>query len=160
MVEDQGGGGFQRRPDVDGATLGAMLRRVLGPRLRVARTPAGVAAQVYRVEVAERVLYVRIAEEDHENLSVDAALLEHLRAEGLHVPPVVHVEPFDQALGRSVLIMGEIVGAPLATVATSAPPAGWPVPPAPSWRCSTVSACRASAGSSVAPSLAAARDLP
>ena len=118
MVEDQGGGGFQRRPDVNGATLGAMLRRVLGPRLRVARTPAGVAAQVYRVEVAERVLYVRIAEEDHENLSVDAALLEHLRAEGLHVPPVVHVEPFDQALAA---------------------------------RCS--SACRASAGSSVAPKI-------
>jgi Ser/Thr protein kinase RdoA (MazF antagonist) len=114
MVEDQGWGGFQRRPDVDGAALGAMLRRVLGPGLRVARAPAGVAAQVYRVEAAERVLYVRIAEEDHEDLSVDAALLEYLRAEGLHVPPVVHVEPFDQALGRSVLIMGEIAGEPLA----------------------------------------------
>jgi hypothetical protein len=112
MVDDQGWGGFQRRPDVDGAALGAMLRRVLGPGLRVARTPAGVAAQVYRVEGAERVLYVRIAEEDHEDLSVDAALLEHLRAEGLQVPPVVHVEPFDQALGRSVLIMGEIPAGP------------------------------------------------
>jgi aminoglycoside phosphotransferase (APT) family kinase protein len=114
MADDQGWGGFQRRPDVDGAALGAMLRRVLGPGLRVARTPAGVAAQVYRVEAAERVLYVRIAEEDHEDLSVDAALLEHLGAEGLHVPPVVHVEPFDQDLGRSVLLMGEIAGAPLA----------------------------------------------
>jgi Ser/Thr protein kinase RdoA (MazF antagonist) len=114
MVDDQDWGGFQRRPDVDGVALGAMLRRVLGPGLRVARTPAGVAAQVYQVEAAERVLYVRIAEEDHEDLSVDAALLEHLRAEGLHVPPVVHVEPFDQALGRSVLIMGEIAGEPLA----------------------------------------------
>jgi glycine/D-amino acid oxidase-like deaminating enzyme len=70
-----------------------------------------VAAQVYRVQGAEGVLYVRIAEEDHEDLSVDAALLEHLRAQGLHVPPVVHVEPFDQALGRSLLIMGEIPGA-------------------------------------------------
>lgn len=114
MVDDQGWGEFQRRPDVDGVALGAMLRRVLGPGLRVARAPAGVAAQVYRVEAAECVLYVRIAEEDHEDLSVDAALLEHLRAEGLQVPPVVHVEPFDQALGRSVLIMGEIPGAPLA----------------------------------------------
>jgi Ser/Thr protein kinase RdoA (MazF antagonist) len=114
MVDEQSWSGFERRPDVDGPALWALLRRVLGPRLRVARTPAGVAAQVYRVQAAERVLYVRIAEEDHEDLSVDAALLEHLWAEGLHVPKVVHVEPFDQELGRSVLIMDEIAGEPLA----------------------------------------------
>jgi Ser/Thr protein kinase RdoA (MazF antagonist) len=114
MVEEQGWSGFERRPDVDGPALGALLRRVLGPGLDVVRTPAGVAAQVYRVQAAGRVLYVRIAEEDHEDLSVDAALLEHLRGEGLQVPPVVHVEPFDQDLGRSVLIMGEIAGEPLA----------------------------------------------
>jgi len=114
MVDEQGWSGFERRPDVDRAALGAILRRVLGPGLRITRTTAGVAAQVYRVQGAERVLYVRIAEEDHEDLSVDAALLEHLRAQGLHVPPVVHVEPFDQALGRSLLIMGEIPGEPLA----------------------------------------------
>jgi Ser/Thr protein kinase RdoA (MazF antagonist) len=105
---------LERRPDVDGEALHAILRRVLGPELTVARTPAGVSAQVYRVHAAVGVLYARVAEEDHEDLSVDAALLEHLRAEGLHVPQVVHVEPFDQALGRSLLIMGEIVGAPLA----------------------------------------------
>ena len=114
MVEEQGWSGFERRPDVDAPALGAILRRVLGPGLEVARTPAGVAAQVYRVQASGRVVYARIAEADHEDLSVDAALLEHLRAEGLHVPEVVHVEPFDQALGRSVLVMGEIAGAPLA----------------------------------------------
>ena len=114
MADQQGWNGFERRPDVDGPALAAILRRVLGPGLRVARTPAGVAAQVYRVQAAERVVYVRIAEEDHEDLSVDAALLERLRGEGLQVPPVVHVEPFDQDLGRSVLIMGEIAGEPLA----------------------------------------------
>jgi len=104
---------LERKPDVDRNALHAILRRVLGAELRVARTPAGVAAQVYRVHAAGRVLYVRIAEQDDEDLSVDAALLEHLRVEGLHVPHVVHVEPFDQALGRSVLIMGEIAGEPL-----------------------------------------------
>jgi Ser/Thr protein kinase RdoA (MazF antagonist) len=114
MVDEQGWSGFERRPDVDRAALGVLLRRVLGPGLQVARTPAGVAAQVYRVQAAGRVVYVRIAENDHEDLSVDAALLEHLRAEGLQVPPVVHVEPFDQALGRSVLIVGEVAGEPLA----------------------------------------------
>jgi Ser/Thr protein kinase RdoA (MazF antagonist) len=114
MVDEQGWSGFERRPDVDAAALAAFLRRALGPGLQIARTPAGVAAQVYRVQAAEHVLYVRIAEEDHEDLSVDAALLEQLRAEGLHVPTVVHVEPFEQALGRSVLVMGEIAGAPLA----------------------------------------------
>jgi hypothetical protein len=69
MVDEQSGGGFERRPDVDAAALGALLRRVLGPGLQVARTPAGVAAQVYRVEAAGRVLYARIAEEAHEDLS-------------------------------------------------------------------------------------------
>jgi aminoglycoside phosphotransferase (APT) family kinase protein len=105
---------LERRPDVDQWALHAMLRRVLGPELSVARTPAGVAAQVYRVHAAGRVLYARIAEEDHDDLSVDAALLEHLAGLGLRVPQVVHVEPFDQTLGRSVLIMGEVAGEPLA----------------------------------------------
>jgi Ser/Thr protein kinase RdoA (MazF antagonist) len=91
-----------------------MLRRVVGSELSLARTPTGVAAQVYRVQAAGRVLYVRIAEEANEDLTVDAALLEHLRALGLRVPVVVHVEPFDPALGRSVLITGEIAGEPLA----------------------------------------------
>jgi hypothetical protein len=104
----------ERRPDVDQQALHAMLRPVLGPELRVVRTPAGVAAQVYRVHAAGHVVYVRIAEDDDEDLSVDAALLEHLRTLGLRVPHVVHVEPFDQALGRSVLITGEIAGQPLA----------------------------------------------
>jgi Ser/Thr protein kinase RdoA (MazF antagonist) len=91
-----------------------MLRPVLGPKLRVARTPAGVAAQVYRVQASGQVAYVRIAEREDEDLSVDAALLKHLRALGLRVPQVVHVEPFNQALGRSVLIVDEIPGEPLA----------------------------------------------
>jgi len=105
---------LERRPDVDGAALDALLRRLLGSDLTVSRTPEGVAAQVYRVEAAGRVLYARIAEEDYEDLSVDSALLDHLRRQGLHVPEVVHVEPFDQALGRSVLLMAEIPGRPLA----------------------------------------------
>lgn len=91
-----------------------MLRRVVGPEFSVARTPTGVAAQVYRVHAAGRVVYARIAEGDDEDLPVDAALLEHLRDQGLLVPAVVHVEPFDQALRRSVLITGEIAGEPLA----------------------------------------------
>ena len=105
---------MERRPDVDQQALHAMLRPVLGPELTVARTPAGLAAQVYRVHAAGRVVYARIAERADDDLSVDAALLEHLRALGLRVPPVIDVEPFDQALGRSVLITGEIAGEPLA----------------------------------------------
>jgi Ser/Thr protein kinase RdoA (MazF antagonist) len=105
---------MERRPDVDQQALHAILRPVLGPELTVARTPTGLAAQVYRVQASGRVVYARIAEGQDEDLSVDAALLEHLRGLGLRVPPVVHVEPFDQALGRSVLIAGEVAGEPLA----------------------------------------------
>jgi Ser/Thr protein kinase RdoA (MazF antagonist) len=65
---------LERRPDVDGEALQALLRRLIGPGLTVARTPEGVAAQVYRVEVAGRVVYVRIAEESHEDLSVERSL--------------------------------------------------------------------------------------
>lgn len=105
---------MERRPDVDQGALHAMLRRALGPELTVARTPAGAATQVYRVEAVGRVCYVRIAEKDDEDLSVDVSLLERLRDLGLRVPEVVHVEPFDEALGRSVLIVGKIAGEPLA----------------------------------------------
>jgi hypothetical protein len=104
----------QRRPDVDLVALGALLRRVLGAEPAVARTRDGVAAQVYRVRAAGRVLDARVAEEADEDLSVDAALLRHLRGLGLRVPEVVHTEPFERALGRSVLVMGEIAGEPLA----------------------------------------------
>jgi hypothetical protein len=69
MVNEKGWSGFERRPDVDRTALRAILRRVLGPGLRVTRTSAGVAAQVYRVQAPGRVLYLRIAEEDHEDLS-------------------------------------------------------------------------------------------
>jgi Ser/Thr protein kinase RdoA (MazF antagonist) len=105
---------MERRPDVDRQALHAILRPVLGPELTVTRTPAGLAAQVYRVHAAGRVVYARIAEGQDDDLSVDAALLEHLRALGVRVPSVIHVERFDQALGRSVLITGEIAGEPLA----------------------------------------------
>jgi aminoglycoside phosphotransferase (APT) family kinase protein len=108
------GGGVERRPDVDQQALRAMLRPVLGAELTVARTPAGISAPVYRVDAAGRVVYVRIAEDDDEDLSVDAVLLEHLGALGLRVPRVVHVDPFNQALRRSVLVVSEIAGEPLA----------------------------------------------
>jgi hypothetical protein len=104
----------QRSQDVDQQALRAMLRPVLGPEFSVARTPAGMSTQMYRVDAARRVVYVRIAEDDDDDLAVDAALLEHLGAFGLRVPQVVHVEPFNQALGRSVLIMSQIAGEPLA----------------------------------------------
>ncbi|HVD16771.1 MAG TPA: aminoglycoside phosphotransferase family protein [Actinomycetota bacterium] len=105
---------MERKPDIDRRALEAMLQRVLGPGLTVARTPSGVAAQMYRVQAAGRVVYARVAEDDHEDLSVDAALLERLGAMGLRVPRVVHVEPSAQAVGRSVLVMTEIAGEPLA----------------------------------------------
>jgi hypothetical protein len=58
----------ERRPDVDQQALHAMLRPVLGPELTVARTPAGLAAQVYRVHAAGRVVYARIAERADDDL--------------------------------------------------------------------------------------------
>ena len=120
------------------------------PGCGLPRTPAGVAAQVCRVQATDRVVYVRIAEADHEDLSVDAALLEHLRGEGLRVPPVVHVEPFDRTLAARCSSWARSPVNPWPKPA-GVPPAGWPVPPDVSWPCSTASASLASAGSSVEP---------
>ena len=97
---------MERKPDIDRRALEAMLQRVLGPGLTVARTPSGVAAQVYRVQAAGRVVYARVAEDDHEDLSVDAALLERLGAMGLRVPRVARAAGRDLGLLSRVEVRG------------------------------------------------------
>ena len=65
---------------------------------------------MYRLERAPGVAYLRLAETSDENLFTDAALLEHLSGFGLLVPEVLHVDSFDEVLGRSVLVMSAIDG--------------------------------------------------
>lgn len=99
-----------------------MLARALGAAVPVTfeRTAEGVARQTYRLRRGATTLYLQLAEEPDHDLRVDADVLDLLRRAGATVPEVVHVERFDEALGRSVLVIGEVPGVPLAQVADPA----------------------------------------
>jgi len=113
---------MSRRPDVDGAALAALVRRALGASVPVTheRTADGVSTQVYRLVRGSETFYLRVAEEAGENLETDAELHRRLAGLGVRVARVVFVEPFDAALGRSVMITTEVPGASLAEVASPA----------------------------------------
>ncbi len=108
---------MQRLPDVDAQAIEAVLRRAFGDATSpsFSRTLEGVSAQVYRVQRGDEVFYLRIAEEAGQDLRVDAELWAELRRRGVSVPEAVFVDALDAGLGRSVLLMTEIPGAPLAS---------------------------------------------
>ncbi len=92
-----------------------LLARVLpgtgGPI--VARAEGGVSTPVYRARRGGHTLYVRLAERPEASLAPDVLVHRLLRARGVRVPEVVHFEPFDEALGRSVMVTTEIPGEPI-----------------------------------------------
>jgi aminoglycoside phosphotransferase (APT) family kinase protein len=110
-----------RKPDVDPVALQDLIVRVFGRTTPVSaeRTPDGVSCQVYRLTRGSERFYLRIAEERHENLTIDGLILSRLRRAGVRVPRVVHVEPFDEKLDRSVLVMSEVQGVSLAHVTSA-----------------------------------------
>jgi aminoglycoside phosphotransferase (APT) family kinase protein len=110
------------KPDVAAAAIDALLQRVFGLSVPMTyqRAPDGVSAQVYQVQRGSQTFYLRIAEEADENLETDAELHERLRDAGVKVARVIHVEPFDTSIGRSVMITTEVPGICVAEI--SAPP--------------------------------------
>lgn len=56
---------------------------------------------VYRADVDGRRYYPRLAEEQDQDLSTDALVLERLRTQGVRVPAVVAVSPPTSELPRS-----------------------------------------------------------
>jgi Ser/Thr protein kinase RdoA (MazF antagonist) len=117
---------MERKPDVDSKALAALLTRAFGSAASIAceRTPQGVSAQVYRLQRAGEVFYLRVAEAEEQCLAVEAALLVELRKRGVGAPDVVFLEPMDAALRRSVLIMTEIPGTPVSDLARAGGDAG------------------------------------
>ncbi|HVX29962.1 MAG TPA: aminoglycoside phosphotransferase family protein [Nitrolancea sp.] len=75
---------------------------------------SGVSTPVFRVRAADKVFYVRLAETPAASLAPEARVHALLRERGVRVPDVVFFDPFDEALGRSVLITTEIPGKPVA----------------------------------------------
>jgi aminoglycoside phosphotransferase (APT) family kinase protein len=105
-----------RKPDVDLAALADLVGRIFPPRGRCAieRTESGGSTQVYRLHCDGDVFYLRVAEDRAASLVPEAQAHEALHAHGVKVPAVIHVEPFDERLERSVMVTSAIPGAPLA----------------------------------------------
>ena len=110
----------ERKPDVDAAALDALLRKAFGADVPLSsqRTLGGLCTQVYRVRRGGDLYYLRVAEAEDENLETDAEVFERLSALGVKVPDVVFVEPFDEALRRSVMITTVVRGVPLEQVSS------------------------------------------
>ncbi len=107
-----------RKPDVDLPALEALLGRVFGRQFTYQRTESGSSTQVYRVVVEGETFYARMAEEAEASFAPEAELHRVLRAAGARVPDVVHYEPFDEALDRSVMVTTEVAGRPLSAATT------------------------------------------
>src|SRR5262245_11954082 len=107
-----------RKPDVAAVAIDTLLHRVFGGSVPMTyqRTPEGVSAQVYQILRGSQTFYLRIAEETDENLETDAELHQRLRDAGVKVAQVIHVEPFDTNIGRSVMITTEVPGLCLAGI--------------------------------------------
>lgn len=85
-----------------------------GVRFRLERTSTGNTTPVYRVCCRADVFYLRLAETRGASLEPEARIHAVLRERGARVPEVVHFEPFDESLQRSVLVTKAIEGRPLA----------------------------------------------
>ncbi|HZC26429.1 MAG TPA: phosphotransferase [Actinopolymorphaceae bacterium] len=113
---------LERKPDVEAHALESLVRKAFGADVPIThqRAPDGLCTQVYRLTRGDDVFYLRLADEAHQNLQTDATLLLRLEGLGVRVPHVVHVEPYDEQIGRSVLITTAIRGVPLEQVASRA----------------------------------------
>ncbi|WP_170215923.1 phosphotransferase [Asanoa ferruginea] len=100
-----------RKPDIARGALEALLSRVFGPAVSFERTAEGVSTQVYRVFRGDEVFYLRIAEEPDDNLETDALVHHELRRRGVKVAEVIHVDPFDDGIGRSTMVTTAVAGA-------------------------------------------------
>jgi aminoglycoside phosphotransferase (APT) family kinase protein len=105
-----------RKVDVDPSALAAFVGRIFPPygRCTVERTADGNSTQVYRICRGSEAFYLRVAEERTASLAPEVQVHEVLRARGVKVPAVIHFEPFDARLERSVMVTSEIPGQPLA----------------------------------------------
>jgi len=100
------------QPPGDDAALHEIAALVLpgSGRPSVERAERGVSTPVYRIRRAGTTFYLRLAEGPAASLTPEVLVHNRLRAAGVRVPAVVHFEPFNRALGRSVMVTTEIPG--------------------------------------------------
>ncbi len=79
----------------------------------VRRTENGTSTPVYGIERDGTTLYLRLAEGPEASLAPEVRAHELLLALGAKVPAVVHFDPFNERLQRSVMVTTEIPGEPI-----------------------------------------------
>ena len=109
-------GKASREKDGDARLIADVAARALAGcgRLVVEWATGGVSTPVYRVQRGHETFYLRLAESREANLAPEALVHRLLRERGVRVPDVVYFDPFDEALGRSVMVTTAIAGRPLA----------------------------------------------
>ncbi len=103
------------KADVELAVLSDLVERIFPPAVRCAIEPAagGVSTPVYRIRRDSEVFYLRLAEDRDSSLAPEMYAHQYLHARGVKVPEVVHFEPFDERLERSIMVTAEIPGEPV-----------------------------------------------
>lgn len=114
MTDGAAGTVSWRKPDVDPRALRALVVRVFGRSdVAISRANSGTTTQVYRLERAATTFYLRVAEDRADRSGAEVLAHRILAERGVRVPEVVHYEPFDASLDRSVMITTAIPGGPL-----------------------------------------------
>ncbi|MGH2343933.1 MAG: phosphotransferase family protein [Chloroflexota bacterium] len=100
-----------RKADLDPRALRDFVDRLFGSAgCTIERTAEGTSTQVYRLRRGAEIFYLRVAEERAASLAPEVLVHNTLHTRGVRVPAVVHFEPFDQGLQRSLLVTTAIRG--------------------------------------------------
>jgi len=104
-----------READADTDVLTTILAGVFpaARHLTFHRTLEGVSTPVYRIQADGRIYYLRLAESPKASLVPEAYVHHLLAARAVHIPNVIYFDPFNIALGCSLMITSEIAGAPV-----------------------------------------------
>jgi aminoglycoside phosphotransferase (APT) family kinase protein len=92
--------------------IAALVRLLLPSTVGTAveRVAVGVSTEVYRVQVDEQTLYVRVLPEANAGFMPEALVHRLARARGARVPEVIHVEECLPALGQAVMVTSAVPG--------------------------------------------------
>src|SRR5712692_935961 len=71
----------------------------------------GGSTEVYRIWHGDAVFYLRVLPEQDASFAPEALVHQLLLERGLHVPEVIYFEHYHPALGHSVMMTTEIMGA-------------------------------------------------
>jgi aminoglycoside phosphotransferase (APT) family kinase protein len=101
------------RPDEpDDRLTRAIVDRIFHPHAlcQAERVAEGVSTWVYRIRRGAETFYLRVLPEADASFAPEALAHQLLRARGVRVPEVIHVEHRDPLLDRSVMVTREIPG--------------------------------------------------